>query len=330
MYDKNIGRLLTIINVFFSTLSVMMMTNIISSCINIRIEEFDQSLILIWSSCCFYILSDGLILLYTYASNKRDENQRLDTFTHSNIGIDCNILLSSCLYIFIILAYVYCIDKLGPSLQSSIDSFQVIFLMMIKKLTNEDHNPFGWIQVVGLLIYILGIYMSSVLIVSHGWSIAFSFIIVFLSVVNGILFEEGVKRVDVIQYMFMQSIVCFCILTVLNLVYSYFYISQVKMDVQVQTIFIYAGIRHVINLVSTYSEAYAIKYIGYYEFIKIQTIVSPLLSFIFQSIFLMHLDWIAFLYLLIVVVGLYFIFIHKHEYEHVNSSEEEIKLLIVS
>lgn len=291
------------------------------------------SIALIWASCSLYIISDGIIAI----SCNVESGSRTNTNTQIR-SLCCNILFSSLFYCCAAIGHIYVAYSLGPSIQSSLDSTQILFLTLLLPKKSKSFNSSSWANISilssGVIVYFCGIYLLSYSDWSSSlssplpiWMLFTSIIVVLLMTYNGILFEKATKQMNIVLYMLLQSCFCFCILSVVVWIFIPIDGSFIK------SVYTFAGINHIITVLVTYSEAFAIKFIGYYKFVMIQTIAYPLFSFILTCIFTVNQCSIITLSgLILVCVGLflfYQVFVLCNKESTVKEQQEDTPLLAI-
>lgn len=335
MCDKNSGKgvLLSITSSVLYAVNLIMVSTLLSYFNFSAVDEtagdvmssittFALPLTLI--SCGLSIVTDGIIIIGQNSCRWQD----LEVEQGKKREIRNNLILSSVLYCFNAVVYLYVARKLGASIQSAVDSLQVIFLILFhcRAQKTGDHRYSSTTKVcIGILVYCVGIYFMSFVGASNTpgaldtvgapgvepslskisflLMLTMSSAVVLLMTYNGILFERATKIIPVIDYLFLQSILCFVILAIL----CGFYDSGVS-NVFNRKLFLYALTRHVVGIGATYSEAFAIKIIGYQKFIMIQTIIYPLASFLLHCILVnATTKWPTLVGLTLISGGLFFL-----------------------
>lgn len=318
---------------------------------------------LTWIICGLSVLTDGFLLLLQRCVGNNNNNQTSYTIGHGSLeekgekeekgkkewegelnersnetdpSVRNNLILSSVLYCCTAIAYVYVAKHLGAALQSAIDSLQIVFLVLFNCLYLDCAAR---IRIgLGFLVYLSGIYLLSFDATTNkpvdaATFILGSFVIVLLMTYNGMLFERGIQLLPVIKYLFLQSLICFALLTIACLSSAlYFGLLDLVNPVgkEGRTLLLYALVKHFVGIAATYSEAFAIKMIGYQQYVMIQTITYPLASFLLQCIFLTtpYTEvWTTLVGLTLVAGGLFFLQTVSSESKS-ESKDEEKNLLI--
>lgn len=274
--------------------------NRISKTIYLAPGNYQQIILLVWASCILYLLSDGIILVvFSIMKNKEspkgddddDEEEKHLLIQHNdsndsntiNTNIDINIILSSFIYCVSTLGYIYVLNELGPIVQSLIDSCQLFFALVGFLTLSPAFTSLSFVIIIGsyLIIGLITSWNMNINTCTFISSLFFNILII----ANGKLFEQATQRrkMHVIEYMFLQSIIC-CVLLTCALVLQEYYFNHPMMLPQIfmSDLFVYTITRHIITSLATYSEAYSIKEIGYFSCLLIQNVTIPVLTYVFS------------------------------------------------
>jgi uncharacterized membrane protein YidH (DUF202 family) len=322
-----LGSLLAIVSSLFSAIGLTMVSILIDK-FGVSITSVDNywEISLVWISCSLCVVTDSLIFIFS--KNGKKNNNIIEE-------LGSNILMSSISYCFYSVGYIYVAHKLGSPVQSVLDSTQILFLII---LLSNSYKEFGNLcfLLVGVCLYICGIYFLSTTSTSSTTSSTtstsmsttsvmtwiLSLIVVLLMTYNGILFEKASRSMDIIQYMLMQSIICYIFLSILVVIIIPLDLNYIK------GVYVYATIRHLVNIFANYSEAFSIKLIGYYKFVMIQTFVYPCCSIALHYILSTNgCSLVTIAGLSLIFCGLWCFYNYVRPVEMENNDEESTPLL---